>query len=264
MKMRFLDTLLTLILAAQFSIAADTYLPQQYGKQSIYYSVVQKALFDVDELLQNIGIKVYACRVQNSLAPKEYRGVGPCLFDSIRYNFKEKKPSTIYVWMLNSQGQYLPPLKLEWKNTHKSWFGFSYEFLFMAFENQLRWFVKGETNLQVAEAFCRQPNVPDRDLGNFIGNISITIPTDRRLDEYFNFGIIKQIQTDKLDLKVRTPSYIDKKRTYQILSQYQNKRGDTVELALFTNFNIIQRREFCMNGHLEFKRPTVPVTGAMP
>lgn len=239
-------------------------LPQSYSKQNVYYTIIQKTVFDLDEVLQNIGITVYACRLQNAGLTKDFKGVGACLFESIKYNFKEDRASTVYAWVLNEQGQYLSPLKIEWKNTHKSWFGLAQEFLFLAFENHMGWSVKAENNISSTRSSCQGDMISSKDLGNFIGDLIITIPKGRTLHDYLRFNVLKQVDTDKLTLRSQTPSYIDKKRTYQLFSKYQNRNAEIVELRLFTNYNMIRRRDFCVSGHAQIERYLESKTGYHP
>lgn len=207
-----------------------------------------------------MGVQVYACRLENSAVAVSYHGIGQCLFESLKYNFKKKKSSTVLFWVLNKEGQYLPPLKLEWKNTHTGWWKFSNEFLFLALEGlQGRFIKKEDIYLSNREkGTCLVAEIPNRDLGNFIGDLTLTIPKGRRLTEYFNVSALEHVRTERVSLSVRVPFYLNKKRAYKAKIAYTSDKAEIIEISVLTNFNLITQRDFCISGNFNIQQPVAP------
>jgi hypothetical protein len=258
--------LLSLLLFTQASFAAEAELPQTYDKQRVLYFLIRHIAFDVDEILEEMGMKVYACRLENSGKAINYRGVGPCLYDSMNYTFKEKKSSTVWVWVLNDQNQYLPPLKIEWKHSHSGFFKFISEFLFLTFEESYSKRVKDIQNvLPISQdKKCKVASLPNQDLGNFIGDLVITIPKGRHISEYLKFDALKRIDTQKLSINAKVPFYLNKKRAYQVSANYQNPQQETLSVSILTDFNMVTPRKFCLSGNVDIIRPANPGTAVVP
>lgn len=235
--------------------------PSSYDKVSGSYRFVQSSIFDIDDMLRNLGINVYACRLDNGSAIS-HPGVGACLYDSARYTFKEKRASKIWVWVLNEQNQYLPPLILEWKNTHTGWFKFGGEFLFLSFENILGQITKKANRVvsQQGASTCTTMTPADQDLGNFIGDLTITVPKGRKVSEYFVLKNVDGLDAEKILIHASTPYYLNKKRAYKIKATVLNGQQEGIEISMLTNYNLISRREACFKGSLEPK-PGVPNNG---
>lgn len=231
--------------------------PSAYDKTSILYRLIQGAIFDIDSSLTEAGIKVHACRTNMEEAIASHPGIGACLYEAANYTFKTKKSATISLWVLNAQGQYLPPLKLEWKNTHTGWFTFGGEFLFMSFENFFGTMVKQTHNITAVpnqdSTSCRIAQLPSSDLGNFIGNLVITIPKGRKISEYFVFTKLDGTNAESISIQAKMPSYINKKRTYQMRGQILSDQMEVIEISLVTNYNLISRRDACLSGTAKFK-----------
>lgn len=263
--MRLLGWLIATFILSQAVMAGANDPPIKYDKTSLFYRFVQKVVFDLDSLLEEIGIKAYACRLENSTVTTSYQSIGACLYESANYSFKEKKPSTIIVWVTSAKGEQLPPLKLEWKNSHRNWLYFTHEFLFLAFEKGFGKIVKNTQNMKSIpqQSQCKVAKIPSGDLGNFLGDLTITIPKDRRLYEYFNFKIFDWVKTEQLRLRVQMPTHINRKRAYRVLSVYQNDRLETVRLSFITNYNLIISRESCVDGNYQIYKPAT-LSSVMP
>lgn len=227
-------------------------IPAAFDEASKVYRFVSSAVFDVDKILNEIGIKVYACKLDNSTS-KNYRGVGACIYDSANYTFKEKRPSIIWLWVLNSEGKYLPPLKLEWKTSHKGWGALGSEFIFLSFENFFGRFTS-KVNRVVSEegsSTCTASNPTDRDLGNFIGDISITFPKGRKISEYFMIEKLDGLNAEQISMHATTPFYLNKKRAYKVQATVRSDRSEYLHISMLTNFNLVSQRDSCIKGSLQ-------------
>lgn len=258
--MRLLNCLLALLLLVNITFAQQSAPPVLFDKQPFVYFLLRHIVFDLDKILIEIGLQVKACRLDSEVLLRNHEGAGACLYEAIHHTIKFKRSSVIVLWVTDEKGNVLPPLKIEWTHSHSSFFKFANEFLFMSFENLFKGSVKAEHNVSsVSETGkCTLLKEQNRDLGNFIGNMIIHVPPGRRIAEYLKFGILKDVDTQKLVLSAQVPVYLDKKRVYQAKFNYQNPQAETMEISIATNFNLVSQRDFCIKGNLSFvPRPTV-------
>lgn len=226
--------------------------PTSFVDASKTYRIIQSAIIDIDKMLKDAGIRVHSCRLENG-TPVNYPGAGACIYESLKYTFKDKKPSRVWLWVLNEQGQYLPPVLLEWKNSHTGIFGLAGEFVFLSFENFFGHLIK-KTNKVVTEngkSTCTVSDPMDRDLGNFIGDISITIPKGRSVSEYFIIDSLDGFSAEKVNLSAKTPFYLNKKRAYKITAIVQNAKQESISISMLTNYNLVSQRDSCFKGSIE-------------
>ncbi|MBL7555913.1 MAG: hypothetical protein JNM24_08845 [Bdellovibrionaceae bacterium] len=227
-------------------------LPTSFDKASKVYRFVSSAVFDIDKILTEIGINVYACKLDNSTS-KSYRGVGACIYGSANYTFKEKKPSIFWLWVINPEGKYLPPLKLEWKTGHKDWGSLGGEFAFLSFENFFGRFTR-KINRVVSEegsSACTTSSPTDRDLGNFIGDISITFPKGHKVSEYFVIEKLDGLNAEQINMHAATPFYLNKKRAYKVQATIKSDGSEYLHISMLTNFNLVSQRDSCFKGSLQ-------------
>lgn len=253
--MKVLRWLLVTLFLYPFAIGVPLELstpPTSYDKASVAYRFIQLAIFDLDEILKDVGISTYACRLDNG-SNISYPGVGACIYESAKFTFKEKRASRILVWVLNDQSQYLPPLVLEWKNSHSGLLKFGGEFVFLAFEDFFGHLVRAANRVSTEKGSspCSVANEVERDLGNFIGNLTITIPKGRKLSEYFAVKNFDGLSAEKIILQAETPYYLNKKRAYKVTAITQNEHGEGIQVSMLTNYNLISQRQACFKGSME-------------
>ncbi|GEM_PF-2709300 len=227
-------------------------IPTAFDEASKVYRFVSGAVLDVDQILTEIGIKVYACKLDNRTS-QNYRGVGACIYESANYTFKEKQSSVIWLWVLNSEGKYLPPLKLEWKTSHTSWGALGGEFIFLSFENFFGRFIRKVNRVVKDEgsSACSVGSPTDRDLGNFIGDISITFPKGRKVSEYFVIEKLDGLNVEQISMHTTTPFYLNKKRAYKVQATVKSDRSEYLHISMLTNFNLVSQRDSCFKGSLQ-------------
>lgn len=265
--------LLATLFLYQMLYADPNSLPEGYAKTSLIYGVFENLLFDTDSAVKEIGLNVYACRLENENAKISYYGLGPCLFDSINYTIKEKKPSAIVVWVLNDKGLYLPPLRLTWQHSHSGWIRFGKEFIYLAFEKLSGLWVSRANNINdpAAAVTCAVDRPIKGDIGNFIGNLSIAFPKGQKLSDYF---VLKSVQGEKTEtatlnpivpivdtldkfkaesvtVNTTMPFYLNKKRVYKVNGTIANDRSETLNISILSTYNLVAgaKRDFCVNGH---------------
>ena len=106
---------------------------------------------------------------------------------------------------------------------------------------------------------CDVSDPTDRDLGNFIGEISITIPKGRKISEYFILNNIDGFAAEKISLHATTPFYLNKKRAYKVTAIVQNGNQESIQVSMLTNYNLVADPELktdrgtCFKGSLEHK-----------
>jgi len=253
-----------LAMAALTDEAIASNPPKAFDKTSRVYQFISKAV-DVDAILNEIGIRVYACRLENSPTPITYPGVAACIYASANYTFKERRSSTVWIWIQSADGQFLPPLKLEWKIGHKNWASLGGEFAFLAFENFFGHFAK-KVHRAVNEkgsSACTTNSPTDKDLGNFIGNISITFPKGRKISEYFVIDKLDGLNAERISLQSTTPFYLNKKRAYKVQASVQSDNSEYLQISLLTNFNLVSQRDSCFKGSLQ-RQTADPSGGQLP
>lgn len=244
---------LSSLLQAAPTTAADA-PPTVFDEAGKTYRFVQYFIFDVDKILNDVGIRVHACRLENG-PTINYTGVGACIYESAKYTFETKKSSRIWLWVLNEHGQYLPPVLLEWKNTHRGFFSLGGEFIFLSFEKSLGRFTRKKNRVEsdAGQSTCTVSNPTDRDMGNFIGDLSITIPKGRKISEYFLLNQLDGFDAEKVTLHTTTPFYLNKQRAYKVTAIVQNGQQESLQLSLLTNYNLTTQRNSCFKGSLERK-----------
>lgn len=238
--------------------------PSTFNQTSRMYRFARLTIVDLDKMLAELGIKVYACRLDNG-SIQRYRGVGACLYESVNYTFKEERSSTIWLWVLNEKNQYLPPLKLEWKTRHTNWPDLIGEFAFLSFENILGHFAK-KSNQVVSEkgaSACTTKISSVRDLGNFIGDILITFPKGRKVSEYFVIKKLDGLDVHRISLHATTPFFLNKKRAYKIQATVQSDNSESLHIVMLTNFNLVSRRDSCFKGSIQ-RMSTDPAVSQLP
>ena len=257
--MKILSWLLAALLLSQLAKADPSALPETYQESDWFYRIVSH-FFDVGASIEKLGVKVYACRLENGPTPVNHRAIGACLLESADYTFKTHKSATIWIWVLNSEGQYLPPAKMEWKNTHTGWFNFASEFLFLARDKgrqrRSSGFVHNANSSKEVED-CEVTRTTETDLGNFIGDLVITVPPGRKVSEYFVITALDLINVEKLTLNAKMPFYQNRKKNYKISATLLDRKAETISVSLFTDFNLITQRDYCASG-------TITTTGRLP
>jgi hypothetical protein len=266
--MNVLSWLVATLFLSPFLLAAPTSTadapPTTFDEASKTYRFIQSAIIDIDKMLTDAGIKIHSCRLENG-SPVNYPGVGSCIYESVKFTFEQKKASRIWLWVLNDKGQYLPPLLLEWQNTHNGLFKLGGEFLFLSFENFFGYMTKKANRVSSVDgkSTCDVSSPTDRDLGNFIGDISITIPKGRKISEYFILNNIDGFAAEKISLHATMPFYLNKKRAYKITAIMQNGQQESIQVSMVTNYNLVSQRQSCFKGSLEHKSkdsegPSIP------
>jgi hypothetical protein len=256
--MKSLSWLLATLFLSPLLLAAPTTTadapPTAYDEASKTYRFIQSAIVDIDIMLTEIGIKVHSCRLEND-NPVNFPGVGACIYESAKFTFEQKKASRIWLWILNEKGQYLPPLLLEWQNSHSGLVNLGGEFLFLSFENFFGPLTKKANRVTSAQgqSTCSISGPTDRNLGNFIGNISITIPKGRKISEYFILNSFDGFAAEKISVQATTPFYLNKKRAYKVTALVQNEQQESIQVSMLTNYNLVSQRESCFKGSIERK-----------
>lgn len=256
--MKMLSWLLATLFLSPLLLSAPTTAadapPNAYNEASRTYRFISSFIVDIDKMLKELGIKVHSCRLENG-APVNFPGVGACVYESVKYTFEHKQASRIWLWVLNDQGQYLPPLLLEWRNTHLGLFKLGGEFIFLSFENFFGNLTRKANRVtsETGKSTCSVASSNDRDLGNFIGDISITIPKGHKISEYFILNNIDGFDAEKITIHATTPFYLNKQRAYKITAIVQNGQRESIQVSMLTNYNLISQRESCFKGSLEHK-----------
>ncbi len=257
--MRILSWLVAALLLTQFSKADPSALPETFQDPDLFYRIASH-FFDLGASLEKLGVNVYACRLENGPNPVNHRAISACLLESVDYTFKTHRPSTIWIWVLNSQGQYLPPAKMEWRNTHTGWFNFVSEFLYLSRDKggqRKRVGLVPGASSSVDSDDCKATRSTEGDLGNFIGDLVITVPKGRKVSEYFFITVLDSIDVSKLTLNAKMPFYQNRKKTYKISATLLDRQSETVSVSIFTDFNLITQRDYCADG-------TIATTGRLP
>ncbi len=245
--------LLATLFLSQIVLAEAESVPVTFQDPTKIYSFMQSRVFDIDSMLEKIGITAYACRLQNGEKNIDHRGIGACIYESANYTFKEKMPSTILLWILNDQGQYLPPVKMVWKTSQTGWFSAGQEFLYLSFESIMSIFVKNSLNLKSEKAGedCSVERDTRTDLGNILGDLEISIPKGRKISDYFKITKLDFLDTQKISLSTKMPFYLNKKRSYKVTGILLNDKSEMIHVSLFTNFNLVKSRDFCLASALK-------------
>ncbi len=257
--MKLLSWLVAALLLTQISKADPSSLPDSFQEADLFYRIVSH-FFDVGASIEKLGVKVYACRLENGPTSVNHREIGACLLESADYTFKTHRPSTIWIWVLNSQGQYLPPAKMEWRNTHSGWFNFVSEFLYLSRDHggqRKKYGLVPNANSSLESGDCEAARSTETDLGNFIGDLVITVPKGRKVSEYFVFTALDSIDVNTLTLNAKMPFYQNRKKTYKINATLLDRQAETVSVSIFTDFNLVTQRDYCANG-------TITTTGRLP
>lgn len=265
--MKRLSWLVASLFLSLNSLADSDALPTTYASESKTYGVLS-VFFDVDKQLQDAKINIYACRISNDSGTRDFRGVGPCLFEAINYAMDYNKASTISLWVLNAQSQYLPPLRLEWRQSHKTWYSLLVrEMAFLGFEKVLGRWVKKENVVRTTseDGLCKVDSIPDKDLGNILGDLSIVLPKGKIVSDYFPFTILDYANMEKISLTSKTPMYLNRKRTYHLIGQAATSHSDfeSIQIVLFTDFNVMTRRGYCI-GRSFLEIGSDPATKVVP
>lgn len=239
--------------------------PFIYNKESFVYTMIKKIAGDLDKEVSNLGIKVHSCSVVLVNGKTlSFPSLINCLLVSLDFQLRLNTDSEIKAWILNTKGEYLPPLTIKWKPSHKSWFGIIGEAVYLYFEFFLKNINFQTTKMkdcEIDEFFLK------KDLGNFVGVLSITSPTPWTLIDYFQGPqTLKYLSEDKIEqakLTVKSP-FIDKgKIVYdlqlQLFSQSRKQvTDDLLELKIRTNYNLLNdydKRTTCGKGDFKFSKP---------
>lgn len=260
--MRILGCLLALLLIVCTSLGNEVSVPTQFDKQPGSYLFISKVALDVDAVLKEIGIDAQACRLETVSPVKTYPGAGSCLYHAIDATIEQKAPSSILIWVKNKDSKLMPPLRIVWQHSHSKWSRFMKEFLYMSFEDLFGRFLSKKKSIEATPDMdhCQTPNVPTRDLGNFLGNLTIHIPTGHRISEYISVPFLQAINTETLQLSAKVPYHIHKRRVYQAQLNYQNPEGESVNLSVTTDFNLVAPRDACLNADFKYTPKSQGVT----
>lgn len=252
-RLFFLTTLISLTAFAQSEAP-----PVVFDKELIQYKILKAIAFDADQVFKDMGLKVHSCKIKTTKKEYVFNSLGNCLLVAIDSSIKNQNYSSVKLWVLNDQGQYLPPLLINWRVAQTSWLKFIYEFVELAYEDFFNSFRK--KNLK--DNVCAIPSTDflSNDLGNFIGHLEIRTVMPWKLSNYFteaDFFKTRQFKNvNGMELTVKSPEYIDRKKIYELQLAMNNSSQSTEEdsslvLNLRSNYNLILKRDFCLSGRFE-------------
>lgn len=260
--MVFSKAIFFLLTVSILSFAEAEAPPNAFDKELFLYKVVKKVAFDADQAFKDMGLKVHSCKIATSKKEYAFNSLGNCLLVAIDSSIKNQNYSSVKLWVLNDQGQYLNPLEIKWQVAQKSWLKFIYEFVELSFEDFFNYFRKKNP---VSNACAIQPNeFLTKDIGNFIGNIEIRAQSPWRLSDYFkNEDLFKTQQfknANGLELTVKSPEYANGKKIYEARAVLNNSINSSVSdaalvLNIRSNYNLLLSRDYCVAGHAELVRP---------
>lgn len=248
--------------------------PLVYNKESFVYTMIKKIAGDLDKEVSSLGIKVHSCSVVLTNGKiLSFPSLINCLLVSLDFQLRMSTDSEIKAWILNAKGEYLPPLIISWRPSHKSWFGVIGEGIYLYFGeglyHELENFFKRFNSQSMSRKDCEfEKSFLKKDLGNFVGLLSIKAPAPWTLIDYFQgaqalkYPIVDNVEQAKLIVK---SPFMDKgKIVYdlqlQLFSQNRKQVGDDLlELKIRTNYNLLStydERTTCGKGELKLSNPS--------
>lgn len=263
--------------------------PRSPEAYSLISEIGKMLTVDIDAKIKELGIRIHSCELirdnsqekARSEVISSYTSLQSCLTDSLIGSLRRdskrypsgREVTYFKLWALDADGRILPPLIVRWHHSHKSWFSLLAEGFRLKTDR-----ISQYLNFNPISNPC-QLNVNDfqqRDFGNFIGDLEISVTEARNLSDYFETGRLKSVlettKTNSIRGNVKTPKVINGARMYDgefkvkteleiSGEQYQLKirlRSNLNMLALNDSesllirlLNFFVRKNYCVRGNLE-------------
>ncbi len=219
-------------------------MPTQTDEETWYHRIFQSVVLDIDNTLQETGIKVEACSYQDkhTKITKSYKALSGCLLDQVFSLDFEGQLDPLFFWVTDKNNK-LVPVRLDWNRNEEGWRGILKEVFALQIEGLSRWWMK--LSMKQDETQIKAPSFKH----NFLGQLKMSLPpgvrlTDIFIDKNVFTMLLKLDQASQISFEMN-PTEIKNHQVHyqgQILVSREatlNAAGDIITFDFRTNINLL-------------------------